>query len=143
MTEFRVATEQEDLNKAFDLRKLVFVQEQNVPEEMELDEFDKDAIHVIAKYDNKVIGTGRMVIEGDKGRVGRMAVEKESRNKGVGKELLTLLEQVAQKKNLKEIYLHAQVHAKTFYEKLGYIPRGKVFDEAGIDHIEMFKPINL
>lgn len=142
MTEFGVAANEQDMNGAFALRKIVFVDEQKVPEEMEIDEFDKNAIHVVAKKNNKIIGTGRMIIEGDRGIIGRMAVEKEIRKQGIGKELMMLLEQEAKKRNLKEIYLHAQVHAKSFYEKLGYQPRGKIFDEAGIDHIEMYKTLN-
>jgi predicted GNAT family N-acyltransferase len=142
MTEFKIATNQQDIDGAYDLRKIVFVDEQKVPEEMNIDEFDKDAIHVVAKRDNKIIGTSRMVVEGDKGKIGRMAVEKDLRKQGIGKELLTLLEQEARKRKLKEIYLHSQFHAKSFYERLGYQPRGEVFTEVGIDHIEMYKTLN-
>ncbi len=142
MTEFKIATDQQEIEGAYALRKIVFVDEQKVPEEMNIDEFDKDAVHVVAKRDNKIIGTGRMVVEGDRGKIGRMAVEKDLRKQGIGKELLILLEQEAKKRKLKEIYLHSQVHAKPFYERLGYQPRGEVFTEVGIDHMEMYKTLN-
>ena len=136
-----IAIHQKERKDAFALRKDVFIVEQNVPKDLELDEFDKDAIHVVAKKNNKVVGTGRMVLEKNRGRIGRIAVEKEKRKKGIGKQLMLSLEQEAQKRNLREIYLHAQLNAKLFYEKLGYQPRGEVFNEAGIDHIEMYKTL--
>ncbi len=139
MIECVVATDPRDIQGAFRLRHVVFVEEQNVPEDMELDEFDKDAVHVVSKDGDKIVGTGRMVIEGDRGRIGRMAVEKDVRGRGIGTKIMAQLEKEAHQRRLTEIYLHAQVHAKKFYEDLGYTPRGDVFDEAGIDHIEMYK----
>ncbi len=139
MISYEIAKNQQDLTEAFNLRNVVFVLEQNVPEDLELDEFDKDAIHVLAKDGDIVIGTGRMVIEQNKGRIGRMAVAQDWRRHGIGTALMKKLEEAAKQTNLSELYLHAQLHAKEFYGNLGYSPRGDIFDEAGIDHIEMFK----
>ena len=94
----------------------------------------------MAKDENgQIVGTGRLVIEGNRGRIGRMAVKKELRGRGVGKGLMDMLESEAKKRRMEEIYLHAQVYVKDFYAKRGYIPRGEEFDEAGIAHIEMYK----
>lgn len=142
LVEFAVAIDPQDMEDAYRLRHIVFVEEQGVPENMEKDEFDPDAIHVVAKNGGKVVGTGRMVIEAKNGRIGRMAVDKNLRRKGIGKRIMLKLEEEAQQRGLDEIYLHAQVHAHDFYEKLGYTPRGEVFDEAGIDHVEMYKELN-
>lgn len=142
MIEYIVAIDPHDIKGAFLLRRVVFVEEQKVPVGMELDEFDGGAVHVVAKDGNRIVGTGRMVIEGTKGRIGRMAVEKDLRGRGIGKSMVLKLEEEARRRELVEIYLHAQVHARNFYGNLGYIPRGEVFDEAGIDHIEMYKKIH-
>ena len=124
---------------AYDLRRIVFVIEQKVPEDMERDEFDAEAIHAIARDGEVVVGTGRLVVEGRRGRIGRMAVQKERRGEGIGNGLMEFLESRARELGLTEIYLHAQVYAKEFYAKKGYAERGEEFDEAGIAHIEMFK----
>lgn len=141
MVEYRVVSSLTEREAAYDLRKRVFVLEQDVPEEMELDEFDQDAIHAIATENNQVVGTGRLVLEENHGRIGRMAVEKEKRGLGIGKGIIETLEVEARKQNLHEIYLHAQTHAFKFYVRLGYHPRGEIFEEAGIEHVEMFKSI--
>ena len=142
MIKYKVAKSQREIDGAFEVRKRVFVEEQKVPIEEEIDEYDKEAVHVIAKEDGVVIGTGRLVIEGEKGRIGRMAVDKKYRGQGVGKELMMKLEDEAVERKVKELYLHAQVQAQNFYDKLEYTPRGEKFDECGIMHQEMFKILN-
>lgn len=139
--EISIVTSEEQREKAYNLRYEVFVGEQDVPPDMELDEFDPDAFHVVAEADGEVVGTGRLVVEGDKARIGRMAVQKNYRKHGIGTALLTQLEEVAKENKLTEAYLHAQTHAQGFYHKLGYSPRGEIFDEAGIPHIEMYKTL--
>ena len=129
----------EIISKAYSLRKLVFVEEQKVPEEMELDELDQVALHAVAQDNDRVVGVLRLVIEGDKAHLGRLAVRKELRGQGIGQQLVALSEREAKNLNLKEIYFHAQVHARSFYQKLGYQTRGDIFEEAGIEHIEMYK----
>lgn len=129
------------IRQAYALRKLVFVQEQQVPEEMELDEFDATALHGVAQIDGKVVGVLRLLVEDNKGHLGRLAVSKELRGQGIGQQLVILTEAKAKELNLSEIYFHAQTHAMPFYEKLGYQTRGEVFDEAGIEHIEMYKDL--
>ncbi len=139
MIEYGIVKDRKERESAYHLRHVVFVVEQKVPEDMELDEFDAEAIHAIARDGEAVVGTGRLVVEGRRGRIGRMAVLKERRGEGIGNGLTEVLEGRARELGLTEIYLHAQVHAKDFYVKKGYAERGEEFDEAGIAHIEMYK----
>ena len=121
------------------IRREVFIKEQNVPEELEWDEFDKIAQHVIALDSNKhPIGTGRIK---EDGHIGRMAVLIEHRKRGVGSAILEVLLEYANKKNLVGVYLHAQVEAIPFYEHHGFTCQGDKFMDAGIPHKTMFKEL--
>lgn len=131
---------------AMDLRIRVFVREQGVPEEIERDEHDAEAFHVVAlAEDGAVVGTGRMFRqenpEGPVARVGRMAVDPSRRRGGVGAKLLALLEAEARRRGLPEVELHAQCHVEAFYAQAGYRRAGEVFEEAGIDHVVMRKKL--
>jgi predicted GNAT family N-acyltransferase len=119
------------------IRHEVFIKEQEVPEELEWDEFDQDALHAIVKKDQEVIGTARLIINNANARIGRMAIEKEYREQGIGQKLLSILIQTAKEKGAQECILHAQTHAIAFYAKSDFEPNGPIFDEAGIPHVEM------
>ena len=126
-----------DLNKAFAIRMRVFVKEQGVPAEMELDRDDKRAIHFLATVVKKPVGTARLVIRHGNAKIGRMAVLKSWRRRGVGTTLLQRAVAAARTLGAREIYLHAQVPVIGFYETMGFRPVGLVFDEAGIPHQKM------
>jgi predicted GNAT family N-acyltransferase len=119
------------------IRYAVFIKEQEVPEELEWDEFDQDALHATVKKDQEVIGTARLIIDNAKARIGRMAIQKEYREQGIGQKLLSILIQTAKEKGAQECILHAQTHAIAFYAKSDFEPNGPIFDEAGIPHVEM------
>jgi predicted GNAT family N-acyltransferase len=119
------------------IRHEVFIKEQEVPEELEWDEFDQDALHATVKKDQEVIGTARLIIDNAKARIGRMAIQKEYREQGIGQKLLSILIQTAKEKGAQECILHAQTHAIAFYAKSDFEPNGPIFDEAGIPHVEM------
>ncbi len=126
--------------KAFALRHAVFVEEQHVPVELERDESDAGAVHVVALLGDRCVGTGRLVVQaGGVGRVGRMAVEPAFRRRGVGDLVLLALEDHARATGLREIELHAQCYVERFYAKHGYAREGEVFEEAGIEHVVMKK----
>jgi len=120
------------------IREEVFIKEQNVPEELEIDGLDPEAIHSIAFDDNTEIGTGRMFPDG---HIGRIAVKKHYRGRGLGKIIMESLIEVARVNKIPEVWLSSQYHAKGFYEKLGFIKIGEVYKEAGIDHIKMKKKL--
>ncbi|MGW6901647.1 GNAT family N-acetyltransferase [Streptomyces sp. NPDC054919] len=144
----RIAVDESDLSACFQVRKEVFVGEQNVPEEIEYDAYDADAVHVIAvAADGSVLGTGRLLhgagvaakTGGDLtvGSLGRLAVAKRSRGLGVGVALVGAIEDAARGLGLVAVDLHAQTHALGFYERLGYVAYGPEFADAGIAHRAM------
>jgi predicted GNAT family N-acyltransferase len=138
-----------DMAAALAIREVVFIEEQSVPPEFEHDELDEKAFHVLAMADGHAVGTGRLIDrqeppEGERGqwgRVGRMAVLAAYRHTGVGGGILTRLEEEARAKGFAGIVLHAQVHARGFYEKVGYVAFGAIFDEVGVAHVAMSKKL--
>lgn len=148
----RTAADEQDRAACFQVRKEVFVGEQNVPEEIEYDAHDADALHVMAvAADGTVLGTGRLLhgpgaapyTGGDPavGSLGRLAVSKEARGLGVGAALVRAIEDAARSHGLTAVDLHAQTHALRFYERLGYEPYGPEFMDAGIPHRAMRRTI--
>jgi predicted GNAT family N-acyltransferase len=118
-----------------EVRREVFVVEQGVPEEIEIDEHDPASIHFLARDAAGVpIGTARLLPEG---RIGRMAVLASWRRSGVGRALLSAAMETARAHGDSRLYLHAQVHSIPFYESLGFSVCGEEFDEADIPHREM------
>jgi predicted GNAT family N-acyltransferase len=117
------------------LRFAIFVGEQKVPAGIELDDLDAKCMHAIA-YDEagKAIGTGRLLPEG---KIGRMAVVKEWRRRGVGADLLEALVAEARRRGHGEVKLSAQLQAAEFYRSHGFVAEGKVYEEAGILHQAM------
>lgn len=124
------------------VRYEVFVEEQKVPAEIELDELDASAIHAIARdAGGNVIGTGRLILPMPLPRIGRMAVLKPWRRAGVGAAILEALCRNAKHRGYTEVMLNAQTHATPFYFKHGFLSHGPEFVEAGIPHQEMRKKI--
>ena len=134
----RLADWEKDKTALSTIRRQVFIEEQNVPEDMEWDEFDASASHFLALKNNQAIACARLKTDG---QIGRMAVLPEHRGKGIGKQLLQFVLQEAAEQNLNNVYLHAQVSARVFYEKHGFFARGDIFYEANIPHQEMLKKI--
>ncbi len=117
------------------VREEVFVAEQKVPLELEWDEWDEPSDHAVARdASGRAIGTARLLPDG---RIGRMAVLREWRRRGVGAALMEALLQKAREQSLSRVTLHAQTHAAGFYRRLGFSERGGEFWEAGIPHVEM------
>jgi predicted GNAT family N-acyltransferase len=127
------------------VRFAVFVREQGVPEEIELDGLDAEServIHAIAKTPSgEVVGTGRMILESPTPRIGRMAVLRSWRSQGVGKAILDFLCAQAADLGYRQVRLHSQSHATPFYYKQGFLSHGAEFSEAGIPHLEMRKAL--
>jgi predicted GNAT family N-acyltransferase len=124
--------------EAYSIRQEVFIQEQGVPEEMELDEFDPGAVHVLAYQNGQCVATARLVrLDAKSAQIGRMAVLVASRGRGIGKAILKELIELAISKGISNLVLHSQVSAISFYEKLGFKAQGAIYDEAGIPHRNM------
>jgi predicted GNAT family N-acyltransferase len=129
------------MQEAFGLRVEVFVDEQGVPRELEVDELDPAATHLIAICDDRVVGTLRMLEHGGAAKIGRVAVRATARRTGIGARLMDRAAAIALDRGFAEITLHAQVAVAGFYRRLGYVEEGEPFDEAGIPHIAMRKKI--
>lgn len=122
------------------LRQRVFVIEQGVPPELEMDELDAVCRHAIARnVAGKVIATGRLLPDG---HIGRMAVEAAWRKRGVGGVVLEALVAEAAARGMREVALNAQVHAEPFYRRHGFAAEGEVFMEAGIAHRTMRRQLS-
>jgi len=118
------------------IRHQVFIQEQNVPESIESDGLDTEAKHAVAFYSENAVGTGRILMDG---HLGRISVIKQYRNRGFGKAIVKALIHTAEDFPISEIWLSSQYHARGFYQKLGFIEKGTIYQEADIDHIKMIK----
>jgi predicted GNAT family N-acyltransferase len=117
------------------IRRAVFVREQRVPAEIELDEWDARSLHALARDGaGRAIGTGRLLPDG---HIGRMAVIAAARGRGVGTLLLRSLMQAARAAGHTGVVLSAQTHAVSFYRREGFVQEGEVYDEAGIPHLTM------
>lgn len=120
------------------IRFQVFVREQRVPAEIELDDMDAPSLHAIAFENEKAIGTGRLLPDG---HIGRMAILKEWRRRGIGAAILKALIDAAERRGDREIALSAQLHAVEFYRTQGFEPVGDVYEEAGIPHQAMVRAL--
>ena len=116
------------------IRFEVFVAEQGVDPSLEVDGRDPECVHAIAYAEDKPIGTGRLLPDG---HIGRMAVLKEYRSKGVGQKILLKLVEAARKRGWKKVELSSQIQAVPFYERFGFRRLGDVYIEAGIEHVDM------
>lgn len=135
----RVGSWQELGASAQAVRHAVFVEEQRIPTELERDPADAGCLHVVA-FDEvgQPVGTGRLLPQPDGVlKLGRLAVLKEWRGRGVGRALLQALLEAARAQGAREVMLHAQQSAASFYLEAGFEPRGEEFMEAGIPHLEM------
>jgi predicted GNAT family N-acyltransferase len=131
-------TEPPQMEQAWAIRRLVFIEEQRVPEEVEMDAEDANAFHALALDGTTAVGCGRMVAHTGYVKIGRMAVLRERRGQGIGTNVLTFLMDRARQQGFGRAVLHAQLTAEGFYVKNGYLPEGAVFEEAGIPHRRMF-----
>lgn len=124
---------------AWPIRLEVFVQEQFVPPELELDEYDPLSQHAVA-YDlaGQPLATGRLLPDG---HIGRMAVRRSTRGSGVGAQVLTALIACGRQAGHKRLILNAQIQAMGFYEAFGFAAEGEIFLDAGIEHRVMVKPL--
>jgi predicted GNAT family N-acyltransferase len=120
------------------LRRVVFIEEQGVAESDEVDDLDDQAIHLLATVDGVPVGSARLLTYGDVGKVGRVCVLASQRGTGLGAALMRAAVDVFRAMpGMKKVKLGAQVHALGFYERLGFVALGDVFDDAGIPHREM------
>lgn len=131
----------DDLALVQAIRRVVFIEGQNVPEAIEVDGLDDQALHLLATFNGEPIGTARLLLIGRTGKIGRVAVLAEHRGRGFGILIMQKALGVLRAKGMKSAKLGAQTHAIGFYEPLGFTPVGPEFQEAGIPHREMVCPL--
>ena len=137
----RIANTPERVEDAFAVRIAVFVVEQQIPRDEELDDLDVTATHAVGYLDGVPVAAGRLVLGDGYAKVGRMAVLREHRGRGYGAAILEALEREASAGGVPQVRLSAQLHAAPFYEHAGYAREGDVYDEVGIPHVAMWKAL--
>lgn len=131
-------TETRDIATCRWLRRAVFVEEQGVSEADELDDMDEQAIHLLATDQGRPLGTARLLILGQTGKIGRVCVLAERRGTGLGAALIrAAIETFRRQGGIEAVKLSAQISAQGFYEKLGFAAVGEVYHDAGIAHQNM------
>ena len=117
-----------------EVRHKVFVVEQSIPPEIEMDGKDSDCIHFLALKQSKPIGAARLQ---KYGKIERVSVLREYRHKGIGTAIIKMVIEKARNMDIEKIYLHSQIDSKNFYQQLGFFQHGEIFFEADKPHIEM------
>jgi predicted GNAT family N-acyltransferase len=141
LTEIRLAAGPPEVDEALELRRRVFVGQQGVTLEADRDGLDPEATHIVAVDGGRVVGTCRLVFEEGVARLGRMAVEDDMRGRGLGAAILDVAEIQARAAGAGRIRLHAQLAARSLYERGGFEVRGDEFMEEGIPHVTMEKAL--
>lgn len=126
-----------DISVPLAIRREVFIDEQNVPEDMEYDEFDKQAMHLVIRDGERPVACGRVYFDGNTFRIGRCAVRREARGQGIGDLLVKLLLLKAFEFTESAVRTDAQTAAQGFYERYGFVPTGETFMDVGIEHVPM------
>ncbi|MDA7423788.1 GNAT family N-acetyltransferase [Thalassococcus lentus] len=138
---FQIETTQ-DIDACHALRRAVFIEEQGIAEADEWDDLDQEATHLLVRDGDQPVATARLLYDGATGKIGRICVLKSYRGRGLGEALIDAsLTLFARRPKLTQAYLSAQDHAIPFYEKLGFEARGDQYDDAGIPHRDMVRPL--
>lgn len=141
MIEVRTASGPAELEAALALRERVFCDEQGVTLEADQDGLDPEAVHLVAYDGDRLVGTCRLLFDENVAQLGRMAVERDARGRGIGAEMLGEAERASQAAGARLIRLHAQTTARSLYERGGFVVRGDEFMDEGIPHVTMEKPL--
>jgi predicted GNAT family N-acyltransferase len=128
-------------NDAVTVRRKVFVEEQQVPEEEEIDQFESESTHFVLYDEGLPVGAGRFRTIDGIGKIERICVLPHYRSRGAGRLIMESIEQFAKEKGIAKAKLNAQTHAEHFYQKLGYETVSDIFMDAGIPHVTMVKEL--
>ena len=135
---YKLVTSDSELKAAFEVRRQVFTEEQGISEELEFDNHDREALHMVANDEERVIGTARILfLTANQAKLERMAVLKPFRRKGIGSGIISFLNEELRNKQVEQVVLRAQYAVVAFYKSCGFEESGLPFQEAGIKHIKM------
>ena len=139
---YKLVDNESELKDAFRIRRRVFITEQSVPPNLEYDEEDRTALHMVAKDGKKAIGTARVLfLSNNQAKLERLAVLKSFRGRGIGSGIISFLEKELKNHGVEKVMLHAQYRATAFYKSCGFAETGTPFWEVGIKHIKMQKQL--
>ena len=139
---YKLVTGGVELQEAFEVRRQVFVREQSISEDLVFDGHDREALHMVVKDGERVIGSARVqFLTDNQAKLERMAILERYRRKGIGKEMLLFLDTVWKDKQMQQVIIHAQLEVVSFYKLCGFDELGLPFQEAGIKHIKMRKQV--
>lgn len=141
MMQVIIAKSEHEIKQVYEVRRKVFIEEQQVPETIEIDDKEEESIHFLAIENGEPVGAGRLRIEGNKAKAERVCVLPEVRRTGAGASIMNEMERYAKKQDLSEIVLNAQTHAIPFYRRIGYSVTSDLFYDAGIEHMSMRKTL--
>ncbi|UOE93124.1 GNAT family N-acetyltransferase [Alkalihalobacillus sp. LMS39] len=136
-----VVKDEEQLQDAYHIRTVVFVEEQKVPIEEEIDQYEQEATHFVMYDQNQPVGAGRLRHVDGMAKIERICILPNYRKTGAGKVLMEKIEEVAKELHVTEAKLNAQIQAEGFYKKLGYLTVSGQFLDAGIPHVTMKKTL--
>lgn len=137
---YKLVTSDVELQEAFEVRRQVFVREQGISEDLVFDGHDREALHMVVKDGERVIGSARVqFLANNHAKLERMAILKRYRRKGIGREMLLFLDAVWKDKQVQQVIIHAQFEVVPFYKLCGFDELGLPFREAGVKHIKMRK----
>ncbi len=135
---YKLVSSDRELKSAFEVRRLVFVEEQGISEDLVFDEHDEEALHMVVKDGERVIGTARVLfLAAHQAKLERMAVLKHFRRRGIGSGIISFLTEELRNRQIEQVLLHAQYPVVAFYRSCGFEESGLPFWEAGIKHIKM------
>jgi len=135
---YKLVTGDRELEAAFEVRKQVFVEEQGISEDLEIDGHEGEALHMVVKDGERVVGTARVLfLATSQAKIERMAVLKPFRRQGIGGRIISFLNEELRNRQVEQVVLHAQYPAVAFYKSCGFEETGSPFWEAGIKHIKM------
>lgn len=140
--EIRQAASSQEKDDAFHVRRVVFVEEQNVPEDLEIDEHDETAVHLVGYDQNEPIAAARLRFVGEYGKLERICVKQDYRGRKYGRDMILFMESLIKDHTYQASKLNAQTHAESFYEALGYQTVSEEFMDAGIPHVTMTKTLD-
>lgn len=137
---YKLVASNRDLKEAFEVRKKVFTEGQGIPEDLEFDNHDREALHMVVKDGERVIGTARVLfLAANRAKIERMAILRPFRHRGIGRRIISFLNEELKNRHVEEAVLHAQYSVVAFYKSCGFEELGLPFWEVGIKHIKMQK----
>lgn len=142
MLNFKVIETGDEHSECLNIRRIVFIEGQNVPKELELDDKDATCTHILCQKEDRNVGTLRICFDNDTAKIERVAVLDECRGQGVGFKMMEFaMDKISARHGIKKMKLGSQTHAIAFYQKLGFVVHGDEYVEVGAPHLDMIKEV--